>query len=1050
MHSRVSAITVPRVAEAILDIAPEASLYIANPQTPGDLQETVDWMIQEGVSVINYSRGWLFSGPGDGTSPFDDDPLRSVDRAVDAGIVWINSAGNEARRAWFGTYSDPDNDGYINFDDSSNDETNGLRLRKGDLLLVQLRWDDIWGGATRDLDLFLVSDSTDAIIARSEDIQSGNAGDMPFEWLPYWVLEDGQYSLAVVHRNGSAPNWIQLVATLGADSIEHSTGQGSINSPGESSNPGMLTVGAAPWYDVTTIEDYSSRGPTPDGRIKPDLVGATCGESALSPLRFRRGFCGTSQAAPHVAGMVALVRQRFPQYGPEEVVEYLKKHAEQRDEEDPNNLWGHGFAVLPEPALDCGQSLDEEGSTKGEWASGCDSEVSGRGHARYYTFALGSNREVTITLESGDADSYLYLRNGSARSGPSLQENDDFGGGTNSRIVDTPGSGIYTIEATTNSAGQTGSFTLAIEVGRTSAGPPSALKGDSARPGDDRDDDMTDGTSGSVSEAEGGNIEHGKEGAIESSTTPVRGFSTVSAGGNHTCGIREDGSVACWGSNIHGQSTLPPGEFTSLSTGTFHTCGVRRDGAIGCWDSRGYLQASLPAGEFASVSAGEGHTCGVKRDGSVVCWGGNKYGQATPPAGEFASVSAGDFHTCGVRRDGFIACWGSDLVGQATPPPGEFASVSAGGWNVINYPDGPDSSHTCGVRVNGSVACWGDDEYGQATPPPGEFASVSAGEGHTCGVRVNGSVACWGDDEYGQATPPGGEFASVSAGDFHTCGVRRDGFIACWGLDKYGQATPPGGEFASISAGEYHTCGVKTDGSIACWGGGRYGPPKPRTRPPAADFASVSAGEGHTCGVKTDGSIACWGSDSVGQSTLPEGRFVSVSAGRGEHACGLRDDGTVACWGWDKYGQSTPPVGEFISVSAGYRHSCGVRRDESVACWGWDKYGQSTPPVGEFISISAGNRHSCGVRRDESVACWGDDEDGQATPPEGRFASVGAGRDHTCGVRDDGTVACWGNNGYAGQATPPKGRFASVSAGEDYTCGVKTDGSVACWGAMAR
>ena len=52
-----------RVAEAILDIAPEASLYIANPQTPGDLQETVDWMIQEGVSVINYSRGWFFQRP---------------------------------------------------------------------------------------------------------------------------------------------------------------------------------------------------------------------------------------------------------------------------------------------------------------------------------------------------------------------------------------------------------------------------------------------------------------------------------------------------------------------------------------------------------------------------------------------------------------------------------------------------------------------------------------------------------------------------------------------------------------------------------------------------------------------------------------------------------------------------------------------------------------------------------------------------------------------------------------------------------------------------
>ena len=43
------------VAESVADVAPEVSLYIANPGTRGDFGATVDWMTAEGVSVINHS-----------------------------------------------------------------------------------------------------------------------------------------------------------------------------------------------------------------------------------------------------------------------------------------------------------------------------------------------------------------------------------------------------------------------------------------------------------------------------------------------------------------------------------------------------------------------------------------------------------------------------------------------------------------------------------------------------------------------------------------------------------------------------------------------------------------------------------------------------------------------------------------------------------------------------------------------------------------------------------------------------------------------------------
>ena len=336
-----------RVAESLVDIAPEVSLYIAAPSSRGDLQSTVDWMVSQDVSVVVMSEGYPFDGPGDGTSHSSNSPLRAVDRAVKSGIIWVASAGNQARRTWFAhaPFLDGDGDGFIEF--AGIDEVNDINLEAGDRLRVQLRWDDSWGGANTNFDLGLQYGSQ--LIAGSVDPQSGAAGHFPIEKIAGNVLSSGEYGIVVEHVSGSVPDWIQLTV-WDAPFIQHYTKNGSITNPAESANPGLLAVGAAHWDDVRAIEPYSSRGPTPDGRVepKPDIVGAACGETALRPLNeYNSGFCGTSQAAPHVAGLAALVRQRFPELGPVEVAEYLKGHAIQREAPDPNNTWGHGFAVLP-------------------------------------------------------------------------------------------------------------------------------------------------------------------------------------------------------------------------------------------------------------------------------------------------------------------------------------------------------------------------------------------------------------------------------------------------------------------------------------------------------------------------------------------------------------------------------------------------------------------------------------------------------------------------------------------------------------------------------
>ena len=263
-------------------------------------------------------------------------------------------------------------------------------------------------------------------------------------------------------------------------------------------------------------------------------------------------------------------------------------------------------------------------------------------------------------------------------------------------------------------------------------------------------------------------------------------YSAVSAGDFHTCALRIDATVACWGSHDGSTRRSPPvGKFTQVSAGHAHTCGLRADGTVACWGANYAGQASAPAGMFTQVSVGGDHSCGLRADGTVACWGSNSAGQPSPPAGRFTQVSAGGFHMCGLRADGTVVCWGSNSAGQPSPPAGRFTQVSAAG------------SHMCGLRMDSTVVCWGDDYYGLVSDAPaGEFTQVSVSVVHACALRASGRVACWGSDNSGwfdaftgQSSSSPGKFTQVTAGGGHTCGLRTDGTVVCWGNDDHGQVS---------------------------------------------------------------------------------------------------------------------------------------------------------------------------------------------------------------------------------------------------------------------
>ena len=469
-------------------------------------------------------------------------------------------------------------------------------------------------------------------------------------------------------------------------------------------------------------------------------------------------------------------------------------------------------------------------------------------------------------------------------------------------------------------------------------------------------------------------------------TPPPGAFRSVSASAALSCGVTTDNLVVCWGAGYEGTITPQQGSFLSVSVGSGYSCGLKTDYTVVCWGPNHYVPTP-PTGQFSSIAAGREHACGVRLAGELECWG--YWLTNVAPQGEFLSVSVADNHRCAVRSDGAIACWGKNFSGRALGlqskitcgvlPNRAMACPGDEGYDLlaalhadwVHYYDHNGSVYPCGNGLDGMIVCWDPYEEAFVGPTPREVVGFSGGREIACWLLRDGTVGCWGN-----IGSPEGTFQSVVAGDSldFACGVRTGGELACWGDNghDWGNVFPPEGIFKSVSLGMAHACAIKMDDTVVCWGsvdiGGR-GVPSP------GPFRSLDGGAGSHCGIRPDDTLDCWG----GLHALP-GAFQSVSVGVSRHEdyyCGIRTDGTLACSGTGRYGETTPPEGRFQSVSAGRRHACGVRVDDTVACWGrntdgdGEVMGKATPPAGRFLSVSAGHNYTCGIRTNHTLACWG-------------------------------------------------------------------------------
>ena len=322
-------------AEVIHDMAQEAELYLYKVGDLADLENAKDQCIRNGIDIINHSMGWFGTGIGDGRGAACD----IVNDAADKGILWVNAAGNNAKSHYYGFWSDSDSDSYHNFDDKG--ELLWFEVKEGDEIRVFLTWND-WPDSRQNYDLYLFIDSSEnpKRVVASTDRQNVFGG-VPVERIEYKVERSGKYGIAV--RSEDARPRRLKIWSLNHYFEEYSVAENSIGSPADAR--GAMSVGAVHYdynYNLGRIADYSSRGPTTDGRFKPELVAPTRVATVSYPY-----FHGTSAAAPHIAGAAALIKSANPSYSREDLWKALVAATVDIGNPGRDNDSGYGKLVLP-------------------------------------------------------------------------------------------------------------------------------------------------------------------------------------------------------------------------------------------------------------------------------------------------------------------------------------------------------------------------------------------------------------------------------------------------------------------------------------------------------------------------------------------------------------------------------------------------------------------------------------------------------------------------------------------------------------------------------
>jgi alpha-tubulin suppressor-like RCC1 family protein len=285
-----------------------------------------------------------------------------------------------------------------------------------------------------------------------------------------------------------------------------------------------------------------------------------------------------------------------------------------------------------------------------------------------------------------------------------------------------------------------------------------------------------------------------------------RKATSVATGLSHTCALLDDGALKCWGENLDAQLGLgidggnqgdtgatTPDKLAAVNVGTgkkvrrvaaggSHTCVIRDDDKVVCWglNDKGQLGRADTKSPVGAAAADMGDAL------KVVSLGTNRVAK---------ELVAGDEFTCALLDDGSVKCWGENGAGQLglgnkvdhgrANDMGDALSAVALGMGATQLRAGADS--VCALLVDASVKCWGRNNRGQAGTGTNEPAiSDDAAE---LIVAVNLGLA------------GGQKVVALGGGKEHVCAGISDGSLKCWGYGTSGQLGVDDNASAGLTAG---------------------------------------------------------------------------------------------------------------------------------------------------------------------------------------------------------------------------------------------------------